>query len=116
MEKLPLIIESVLNLLFGKIDLESINLIKRSSSTYDTASQRTSSLIRMDSSLRFNDRSKITSVTHACIIIDQSNKGNKGLVVKLYTCILAVAKIVDRHRVSVIVILRAGGLWPTANV
>ena len=29
MEKLPLIIESVLNLLFGKIDLESINLIKR---------------------------------------------------------------------------------------
>ena len=36
--------------------------------------------------------------------------------IKKVTCIRAVAMVVDRYRVSVIGILRAGGCWPTSNV
>ena len=62
MEKLPLIVESVLNLLFGKIDSESINLMIRSSSTYNAVSQG-SDVIDIDKTNIYDWN--ITSTTHA---------------------------------------------------
>ena len=84
LEKLPIIIGTVLRMLFGNIDEVSMKKIVKCTKTYTTSSERSASLVREQSSRTFIIRNNESSVLNAYLIMDATNKGNKNLVAKLY--------------------------------
>ena len=84
LEKMPIIIETVLKMLFGDIDKISIKKIVKASSTYSNSAERTAALVKRMSSDHFLVRDNNSTILNSCIIMDATNKGNKSLVAKLY--------------------------------
>ena len=84
LEKMPIIIGTVLRMLFGNIDAMSMNKIVKCTKTYTTSSERSAALVREQSSSTFIIRNNESSVLNAYLIMDATNKGNKNLVAKLY--------------------------------
>jgi hypothetical protein len=84
LEKMPIIVETVLKMLFGDIDEMSIKKIVKASSTYSNSAERTAALVKRMSSDHFLVRDNESSILNSCIIMDATNKGNKSLVAKLY--------------------------------
>ena len=79
-----MIITDVLSMLFGVIDAESYKTILRSPDTYALAAERTAQLIVKNGKRRFVDWDADDAILNAYIILDASNKKNKGLVAKPY--------------------------------
>jgi hypothetical protein len=84
LEKMPIIIGTVLRMLFGNIDAMSMKKIVKCTKTYTTSSERSAALIREQSSSTFIIRNNESSILNAYLIMDATNKGNKNLVAKLY--------------------------------
>ena len=84
LEKMPIIIETVLKMLFGDIDEISIKKIVKASSTYSNSAERSASLVKRMSSDHFLVRDNNSSILNSYMIMDATNKGNKSLVAKLY--------------------------------
>ena len=86
-EKMSLMIELVLQMLFGDIDKDSLKQIAKAPVTYSRASERTAVIIRSVSTSRFLIRNNELSILNAYLIMDATNKGNKSLVAKLFNYI-----------------------------
>lgn len=82
MKKIPLIVSIVLTMLFGLIDTQSFRDILRAEDTYALATERTAHLVVKNGRRRFTDREDSDAVLNAFLILDASNKKNKGLVAK----------------------------------
>ena len=80
--KMPIIISTVLTMFFGLVDVESFTSLLRSSDTYSLASERTAGLVVYNGKRRFTDRLAEDAILNAYLILDASNKKNKGLVAK----------------------------------
>ena len=80
--KMPIIISTVLTMFFGLVDVESFTSLLRSSDTYSLASERTAELVVYNGKRRFIDRLAEDAILNAYLILDASNKKNKGLVAK----------------------------------
>ena len=80
--KMPIIISTVLTMFFGLVDVESFTSLLRSSDTYSLASERTAELVIYNGKRRFIDRLAEDAILNAYLILDASNKKNKGLVAK----------------------------------
>lgn len=84
---MSLMIELVLQMLFGDIDKDSLKQIAKAPVTYSRASERTAVIIRSVSTSRFLIRNNELSILNAYLIMDATNKGNKSLVAKLFNYI-----------------------------
>ena len=84
LEKMPIIIETVLKMLFGDIDETSIKKIVKASSTYSNSAERSASLVKKMSSDHFLVRDNNSTILNSYLIMDATNKGNKSMVAKLY--------------------------------
>ena len=84
---MSLMIELVLQMLFGDIDKDSLKQIAKAPVTYSRASERTAVIIRSVSTSRFLIRNNELSILNAYLIMDAINKGNKSLVAKLFNYI-----------------------------
>ena len=84
LEKMPIIISTVLRMLFGNIDEVSMKRIVKCSKTYTTSTERTAALVKENTSNTFIIRDNESTVLNAYLIMDATNKGNKNLVAKLY--------------------------------
>lgn len=77
-EKLPLIIGTVLTMLFGGLDDKVYSSIIKSHNTYALASERTALLVVLEVRRRFVDRDAEGRILYAYLILDASNKKGKG--------------------------------------
>jgi hypothetical protein len=82
-EKLPMIIGTVLTTLLGELDEETYSTIVKSHNTYALASERTALLAVLEVRKRFVDREAENRVLYAWLILDASNKKGKGCVGKI---------------------------------
>jgi hypothetical protein len=82
-EKLPMIIGTVVSMLFGDIGDANYSAIVKSHNTYAIASERTSLLVVTEISKRFIDRTADDRVMYSTLILDASNKKGKGCVGKI---------------------------------
>ena len=82
-EKLPMIVGTVLSMLFGDVGDNNYSAIVKSHNTYAIASERTSLLVVTEISKRFLDRAAEERVMHSTLILDASNKKGKGCVGKI---------------------------------
>ena len=89
LEKMPIIISTVLRMLFGNIDEVSMKRIVKCSKTYTTSTERTAALVKENTSSTFIIRDNESTVLNAYLIMDATNKGNKNLVAKLYNYVSA---------------------------
>ena len=81
---MSLMIELVLQMLFGDIDKDSLKTIVKAPVTYSRASERTAIIVKDESTNRFLIRNNEMSILNAYLIMDATNKGNKSLVAKLF--------------------------------
>jgi hypothetical protein len=79
-EKLPIIIGTVISMLFGDI---GDNNYSATHNSYATASERTSLLVVTEISKRFLERTSEDRVMYSTLILDASNKKGKGCVGKI---------------------------------
>jgi hypothetical protein len=86
-EKIPMIIGTVLSMLFGDIGETNYSSIVKSHNTYAIASERTSLLVVSEVSQRFVDRSAQNRLLYSTLILDASNKKGKGCVGKIVICV-----------------------------
>lgn len=84
LEKMPIMISTVLRMLFGSINEVSMRKIVKCSMTYTTSSERTAALVKEQCSNKFLIRDNDSSILNAYLIMDATNKGDKSLVAKLY--------------------------------
>jgi hypothetical protein len=82
-EKLPLIVGTVITMLFGDVGDDIYASIVKSHNTYALALERTSLLVVLEIRQRFVDRSSQKRILYAHLIIDASNKKGKGCVGKI---------------------------------
>ena len=82
-EKLPMIIGTVLTMLFGEIDEDTYSILVKAHSTYALASERTSLVAVLEVKKRFADRDAENRVLYSWLILDASNKKGKGCVGKI---------------------------------
>ena len=84
-EKLPLVVGSVLFLLFGNISESNYASTVKSHNTYALATERTALLVSIDIAKRFTDRESENRILYSYLILDASNKRGKGCVGKVVT-------------------------------
>ena len=82
-EKLPLVVGTVITMLFGDVGDEIYASIVKSHNTYALASERTSLLVVLEIRQRFVERTSEKRILYAHLIIDASNKKGKGCVGKI---------------------------------
>ena len=82
--KIPMIISTVITMLFGLVDIGSFASLIRSCDTYALAAERTAALVVLNGRRRFLDRKAGDAILNSYIISDASNKKGKALVAKLY--------------------------------
>lgn len=82
-EKLPLIIGIITTMLFGKLHDDVYSKIVKSHNTYALASERTALVVVLEVRQRFTDREAENRILYAYLILDASNKKNKGCVGKV---------------------------------
>ena len=84
LEKMPIIVSTVIRMLFGNVDAASMKKIVKCTKTYTTSSERSAALVKENTSSAFLIRDNESSILNAYLIVDVTNKGNKNLVAKLY--------------------------------
>ena len=84
LEKMPIIISTIIQMLFGVIDQACSKAIVKCSKTYARAADRAAILVKERNSNRLKIRNTVDSVLDAYLIMDATNKGNKSLVAKLF--------------------------------
>ena len=77
MSKMPMIIATVLTMFFGLVKTDVFEELLRAPDTYALASERV-----FNGRRRFTDRNDPDAILNGYLILDASNKKNKGLVVK----------------------------------
>ena len=82
MNKIPMIISTVVTMLFGLVATDAFRSIVRAPDTYSLASERAAQLVVMNGRRRFINRDDPDAILNAFLILDASNKKNKGLVAK----------------------------------
>lgn len=82
-EKLPLIVGTVVTMLFGDVGDDKYSSIVKSHNTYALASERTALLAVLEIRQRFVDREAANRILYSYLIIDASNKKGKGCVGKI---------------------------------
>ncbi len=82
MNKLPMIISAVLTMFFGLVNTDVFQELIRAADTYALASERAAELVVINGRRRFTNRDDPDAILNAFLILDASNKKNKGLVVK----------------------------------
>ena len=80
--KLPMIISTVITMLFGLVDVDSFRSIIRATDTFSLAAERTADIVVKNGRRRFIDRDAEDAILNAYLILDASNKKNKGFVAK----------------------------------
>jgi hypothetical protein len=83
--KMPMIIATVISMLFGLVDADSFRSILRATDTYSLAAERTAEIVVHNGRRRFVERDAEDVILNAYLILDASNKKNKGLVAKPIT-------------------------------
>jgi nucleoside diphosphate kinase len=82
MNKLPMIISTVITMFFGLVNTDVFRSILRAPDTYALASERAAELVVLNGRRRFTNRGDPDAILNAFLILDASNKKNKGLVAK----------------------------------
>ena len=82
MSKMPMIIATVLTMFFGLVKTDVFEELLRAPDTYALASERAAEIVVFNGRRRFTDRNDPDAILNGYLILDASNKKNKGLVVK----------------------------------
>jgi hypothetical protein len=80
--KMPMIVATVLTMFFGLVNTDVFQELLRAPDTYALASERAAELVVFNGRRRFINRDDPDAILNAFLILDASNKKNKGLVVK----------------------------------